>query len=690
MRDAAGAGAVGLTHKHQGDALPVGDLPPQSGVHKDGVGLAVAGVDDQNGQLLALEAVGHIHDVLPGIPQAVAAVVAEGDDAHLDGAVAVNGHIRLGQDLGAVAEGLLDLALLGDLLRLHPGGGVVQAIGQGVGVGEGVVIAGVDGQEGVDLGGGGLLAGHLHLGDAVLGVLRQLGIGKIGGDGVRALGLIVHALAVGGGHAVVGGLPVVHAGLVGGAGEPGGHGHVSLGDLLHIARLQGSQELLVGVEALAVAAGVLAGVQHAAGLGQGGLTGGSPVHEGLADDEDGVLGGPDLQGGGTLAIAHQVELAEGGEHIDAGGVVAAAHKGHGGVHVGLLGGRVGPAVRAGLQHVQALALLIHQVDPALVLQELLGVHPVGDGHHGEVGADGGLGRDVHGDGAAVVHLAVAVHVDVLGEPAGQRQLGRLGPVLLQGGHGVQVHPAQLVQPHGQTGGVSPGHSGLGGQSAVHRLHDPGGQSPGHGVVSPAVQLVGVGIAGQVGGGGDLLPLIGLGKAGGHHSQLLTADGAGDAEAAVGIAGGNALVHRPGGRLREPVARLHVGEGVPAVHGGLPGHLVQHSGPHGPVDLAGGVKLGVADAGHQAVLVGLHHVLVIGGVQSHVGELLGRLIGGGAGDDHGRGHGGGGDDGCQLFAHLVHTILSSSVFWFGTGSARGHHLRSCGLLVAFDNFPKRNC
>ena len=101
-------------------------------------------------------------------------------------------------------------------------------------------------------------------------------------------------------------------------------------------------------------------------------------------------------------------------------VVAALQEGDSGLHIGALLLGIVPAPRAGLQHEQALALLVGQVDPALFLQEVIGIDTLRHSHHSEVGADGGLRGDVHLYGAGVIgKVIVAVHVDVLGVPAGQ-------------------------------------------------------------------------------------------------------------------------------------------------------------------------------------------------------------------------------------------------------------------------------
>ena len=117
------------------------------------------------------------------------------------------------------------------------------------------------------------------------------------------------------------------------------------------------------------------------------------------------------------------------------GVVSTLEETNGLVQIGalLLGGA--PAVGAGLQNKQALALLVGQGDPALVLQELLGVDAIRHRHHGKVGADGGLFRDVHLDAAAVLKA--------LGVVAGQGQLRRLGEILLQLLNAVKVHRAGI-------------------------------------------------------------------------------------------------------------------------------------------------------------------------------------------------------------------------------------------------------
>ena len=120
-------------------------------------------------------------------------------------------------------------------------------------------------------------------------------------------------------------------------------------------------------------------------------------------------------------------------------VVAALQEGDSGLHIGALLLGIVPAPRAGLQHEQALALRVSQFEPAIVPQEFVGIYIVRHSHHSEVGADGGLRGDVHLYGAGVIgKVIVAIHVDVLGVPAGQGQLSRLGPVFLQVGDAVKV------------------------------------------------------------------------------------------------------------------------------------------------------------------------------------------------------------------------------------------------------------
>ena len=533
--------------------------------------------------------------------------------------MAVNGHILLGQDLGPVAEGLLHLSGLSRLLGSHSGRGIVQAVGQRVAIREGVVVAGVDRQESIDLSGAGGLRAHLHLRNAVPLTGGELRIGKSSLDRIRVLILTIYALPVCIGNAVIGFFPIVYAVSRGGSGKPGGYRHILTGDLLHSALFQHRLELCVGLEASIIAAGIRAVIEHRTSLFQNSFPGRSGIYKCLADDKDGILSGPGLQGSGTLAVARQIKLSKGGEHVDASLISAALQEGNGGVHVGLLLRRAAPALRAGLQYEQSLALLVHQVDPPLVLQELLGIHTIGHRDHGEVGADGRLLGDVHR------HLAVTLHIDVLREPAGQRQLGRLGPVLLQRRDGVQIHAAQLIQPHRHTRRVGPAHRALGGQLAVHRLHHTAGQCPGHGLAGPAVQFPGIGIAGQVGRGADRRVLILRRKLGRHHRHLLAGDGLVHTEASVLVARRDPLLHRPGGRLGKPVTRLHVGEGVLALHRWLSRHLVQHRHPHGPGDGALRIEGLPAHAGHQAVVVGVHHILVVGCAPAHVLELLLRLI-----------------------------------------------------------------
>ena len=436
VRD-AGGGAVGLTDHHGNKALLLRNLPPLGGIQEDGVGLAVAGVDDQDGQLLTLEAIGDVSNVLAGVLLAVVVVVVEGDHAHLHGAVVGNFNGFQAPNLG-LAVGLVGHAVQGVLLSSHTGGSVVQTIGQGVGVSEGIVVPGVDGQPIIDRLGIRHRVRHLHLRDAMLSILRQL---RVGISGLRCIGifvLVVHAV-----HrtivAVVGGKPVRHIIRHGAAGKPGGNRHILAGDLRHTALFQNSEELFVSLEARVIAAGVGAVVEGGSSLIQHALFHTGTIHIGLADDKNGVRGGPELQRSRARAIAHQIELAIGGEHGNVVGVSRTLQEADGRVNiVALFLGRA-PAVFAGLQDEQALALLIRQVDPAVGLQELIGIHAVGHRNHGEVRPDGGLFGDIdlHGTG-------LAVYVDVLGVVAGQRQLSRLGPIGLQLGDAVKVRGIPLA------------------------------------------------------------------------------------------------------------------------------------------------------------------------------------------------------------------------------------------------------
>ena len=209
MGHAAGTGTVCLAHKGQSNALFLRELPPQGGVHKDGVSLAVAGIEHQDRQFLALKALRDIQDILPGVPFPVAAVVAERDHACLNGAVTGDLYILLAPDLGAVGQSGFHLAVLGILLGSYPGGGVVQTLGNGVGIGEGVVIAGIVGQPLIDRLRVCTCARDLHLGDAVpRAFLLQLAVGVFGGIGLGSNILPVHTGTGPRGRAVVGGLPV--------------------------------------------------------------------------------------------------------------------------------------------------------------------------------------------------------------------------------------------------------------------------------------------------------------------------------------------------------------------------------------------------------------------------------------------------------------------------------------------------
>ena len=549
MGDGGGA-AVSLVDEDHHEAVAVGHLIPLGGVEEDAVGLGIAGVSHHDGGLLAGGAVGDVDQILTGIVHAVAVVVGEGEHANLDGALGGLGVSLAPQLHGDVlalevlaVEGGDGLAGSGLLLGGDPGGGVVHAQGQGVGVSEGVLIAGVDGQERVNVGGRGLALRDLDLGDAVLGVgvqSQDLGVGLLGLEGVGVDALIEHAVHGLGDH-VAGGLPIVDVAAVSVVDEPGGNGDLGLGDHLHAHLLEGALE----VGDVGVAAGLDAVVLSLADLGQ--LVGGDTlaVHIDLADDKDGILGGPQLHGSAALAVSGQIELTEGGEDAHAVGVAAASQEADGGGDVVGLFLSGAPAVGTGLQNEQAFALLVGQRDPAVLGQEFQSVHAVRHGHHGEVGADGGLFGDVDLDGAALGH--------VLGEPAGQRQLGSLGPVDLQLGDGVQIlhgllndHGvvlrkggsavvADTVFIHAELGDEVPGHGDLGGVAVV--LTQVGLAPDDHG----DLLLVVPGVEPGTGAAFDL----GIGVVGSSLRNLQAVGFSQIAEPALHLIGGPQILHQEG-------------------------------------------------------------------------------------------------------------------------------------------------
>ena len=82
-----------------------------------------AGINHQHWQFLALEALRHVDDILPGShnPSPLLSLKAITPTWTVPWPSIA---ILLGQDLGPVTEGLLHLSGLGLLLGGHPGGGV--------------------------------------------------------------------------------------------------------------------------------------------------------------------------------------------------------------------------------------------------------------------------------------------------------------------------------------------------------------------------------------------------------------------------------------------------------------------------------------------------------------------------------------------------------------------------------------
>ena len=294
--------------------------------------------------------------------------------------------------------------------------GVGQALGDEVAVHRVVVIAAVVGQEGVDVL---RQRGVGHVGDRLI-LHRHLGlyIAEGGGDGIRVclvlpVDLAVIAVGVCGRQAVIDILPIGDQGFAGIAYEPGGDG-----DIVVVLGLKGP---FLG-NLIAILVGVPLEI-HMVGLGRLshlGLTGRFQqsiisrirlsIHIDLADHLQGVLGGPQLQGGGAVSVAHQIVVGEGGV------IGPAADQGaHSRVHIGQLVFRTAPGPVLGLHDQQAGQRLVRDVKPAGLLQEFRAVHAGGKRHADPVLPLTGSLRDVDLDLPAVRPAGAVVYADLVGK-----------------------------------------------------------------------------------------------------------------------------------------------------------------------------------------------------------------------------------------------------------------------------------
>ena len=238
-------------------------------------------------------------------------------------------------------------------------------------------------------------------------------------------------------------LPVADAGIpLGIAGEEGGHRDIRIGHelrggngtvVLHIS--QGGSELLI-VATGVIGAHIIAVIGAGSGLVQIAGAHALAADEGLADDVQGVLGGPGLQHRAALAVAYIVVAGVAGEegtggavaeghlagldHAAGGGLAGAAggvadHLAQAGLQIGGLAVRGAPAALAGLQDKEELAIGVGLLQPALLLKEGVGVrNAVGQGYDGDVGAEGGVLAHIELEGAAG-GLAVLEGVGVIAD-----------------------------------------------------------------------------------------------------------------------------------------------------------------------------------------------------------------------------------------------------------------------------------
>ena len=169
------------------------------------------------------------------------------------------------------------------------------------------------------------------------------------------------------------------------------------------------------------------------------------IHIGLGNDENGVLSRPGFQNGTAVAVAGEVPLAEGGPvvhvlvRIRGVGLVRSGRiePGHSGVHKRHLFLGCAVAALTGGDDKQALALLVHQIEPAPLLQELGHVlRTAGDSDHIEIGPAGGVLRQVDVDlpaGSVPIHVLIG---QGLGKVSGHGQL--IGVAVIVGGGGLAV------------------------------------------------------------------------------------------------------------------------------------------------------------------------------------------------------------------------------------------------------------
>ena len=615
-----GGGDAPIPHRHAGEGQPRGGRVARVAVHQveaaeiaglqithgDGNSLVAGDPDDLGAQGI----LGAVHQHLVSQDQS-GLILAGADGIHIGivGAVALLpvASVAGGPDgaVGLEHDGMLD---------------------PGAHAADGVEVAGVVGQAG----------DHVHGGGP--GLLGGTGVGAVGGIGRDAqLAVLVLAPGVelaGAGHVAVvlgdgetlvpaGGDAHDHLAPVSVAAQPavgigGGAGGVGIGGAPHPEGDIVGRGVHIGPDAqlalAVVAEGVNLGADGQAGLlypdqDQGMLrTGGDGHHAagvivvGLALALEGEDGQAPVGGGAVAQLA--VSVAAPGQHP------AVDPQGHGVVPTGADGGNAAEVVGIG---------------GALALQHMLGHE--GGGHRrgrGALALGAGAGAQLIGAvGAPGVDLAAGV-----ARVAGIRDhLGALGQgqgVAGAGGHG---HEEQLVQG----GAVIGGGIHLGGKGMIGR---PSGA---HGIVAQLAQ-------GVVAGGPDVAVHV-------QHDQMAVAGGDGDDVAqivlhAVGIAGH----HLGGGGVGDEgaVAQLAIGvvapgpNGAVGAQGGGEALARHHHGGgvglllgHGDVDDAGVAGDGVGHPdGHQAVAAAHRFHLGadgVGGDGGHgglAGDPVERLLSGG--------------------------------------------------------------
>ena len=100
------------------------------------------------------------------------------------------------------------------------------------------------------------------------------------------------------------------------------------------------------------------------------------------------------------------------------------------IHVSGLIRCASPAVSAGLQNEQALALFVRDIEPTALLKELGGVNIIRNCDYGKVRTNGCVLRDINLNGTAFA--------DCLGKVAGQRKLCRLAEIVRKLRDGIDI------------------------------------------------------------------------------------------------------------------------------------------------------------------------------------------------------------------------------------------------------------